>query len=395
MRILIIGSGLMGPAAAFNALSDPAVTNVSLADADPARLAAARRRLGPFGADARLATHALDVDDQERAAALMWESDVVISALPWQASVAAIEAALAADRPLLDLALPPYGVIQPLRQRVEAAGGAIYLSCGLEPGLTEIIARFLGEKLERVDEVHIKCGGIPEQPAPPLGYKIVFGGTRLPLYDTDAHEVVDGHWQPVARYSGVEAVSFTGVGDCEAWHEGFVPWLLDVPALRGLRRGTQKTVRWPGYAAKAGVLRDLGLLSLAPVSVDGVSVTPKHVVDAVLAPHVRLNEGERDITVFRVEALGQKKGRARRYRVDMVDRYDATLGFTSMARTTAFTGAIIARMIARGDLGGRGLFTPEQAITGPLFDRLLAELAAAGIHFDLSVEKVKPLRTGG
>jgi len=37
----------------------------------------------------------------------------------------------------------------------------------------------------------------------------------------------------------------------------------------------------------------------------------------------------------------------------MVDRYDDVLGFTSMARTTAFTGAIVARMIARGDLKAR------------------------------------------
>jgi hypothetical protein len=34
---------------------------------------------------------------------------------------------------------------------------------------------------------------------------------------------------------------------------------------------------------------------------------------------------------------------------------------------------------------------PEQVIFGPLFDRLLSELAAAGVRFTLTTEKVEPL----
>jgi saccharopine dehydrogenase-like NADP-dependent oxidoreductase len=70
----------------------------------------------------------------------------------------------------------------------------------------------------------------------------------------------------------------------------------------------------------------------------------------------------------------------------MVDRYDRELGFTSMARTTAFTGAIVARMIARGDLSRAvGLIHPEQLITGSHFERLLTELAAVNVTFQISL----------
>jgi lysine 6-dehydrogenase len=222
-----------------------------------------------------------------------------------------------------------------------------------------------------------------------LGYKIVFGGRKLPLREEDAHIVENGELKLVPRYSGVERVSFPGVGECEAWHEGFMPWLMDLKALQGLKLGTQKTVRWPGYAAKVTVLKELGLLSEEPVEVDGVSVAPKRLVDAVLYPRVRLEEGERDITLFRVEAIGEKEGVLRRYKVEMVDRYDDLLGFTSMARTTAFTGAIVARMIARGEIKAKGLFTPEQVITGPLLDRLLTELAAVNVRFEETTETVE------
>ena len=166
---------------------------------------------------------------------------------------------------------------------------------------------------------------------------------------------------------------------------------LDLEALKDLKLGTQKTVRWPGYAAKVTVLKEMGLLSHKPVEVDGVQVVPKRLLDAVLYPHVKLEEGERDITLFRVEAIGEKKGRPRRYKVEMVDRYDKASGFTAMARTTAFTGATIARMVARGEVKAKGMWMPEQVITGPLFDRLLDDLAAFNVRFDLTTEKTKAL----
>jgi lysine 6-dehydrogenase len=302
-----------------------------------------------------------------------------------------MRAAIKAKTPLVDLSWPPETDVADITQQAKVTGTLIVPGCGVEPGLTEIVARHLAEKLDRVDEVHIKCGGIPEEPAPPLGYKIVFGGRQMPLRESDARIVKDGKLVPVPRYSGAEPVFFAGVGECEAWHEGFMPWLMDLEVLKGLKLGTQMTCRWPGYAAKVTVLKEMGLLSQEPVDVDGVQVVPKKVLDTLLYPYVKLEEGERDITLFRVEAIGEKKGYPRRYQVEMVDRYDEVLGFTSMARTTAFTGAIVARMIARCDIEASGFLMPEQVIVGPLFDTLLDELAAAGVRLEITIEKTKAL----
>jgi len=388
MRILVLGSGLMGPAAAFNAMSDPDVSEVVLCDRDQGQLDIAQRRLRGLEGAEKLSTVALDLSDLPVESSLMAGFDGIVGALPRAIVTLAVRAAVAAGTPLVDLARPLDSELPDLRREVQAAGGLVILGCGVEPGLTEILARYLAEKLDQVDELHIKCGGIPERPTPPLGYKIVFGGRKLPLREEDAYVVEDGELKPVPRYSGVERVFFPGVGEVEAWHEGFMPWLTDLEALKGLKAGTQKTIRWPGYAAKVTVLKELGLLSEEPVEVDGVEVSPKKVVDAVLYPHVKLEEGERDLTLFRVEAIGMRDGRPRRLKVEMVDRYEDRLGFTSMARTTAFTGAIVARMVARGDLKARGLFTPEQVITGPVLDSLLEELAALDVRFEERQEQV-------
>jgi lysine 6-dehydrogenase len=379
----------MGPAAAYNALADPDVARVVVCDVNHEQLATCRDRLaGPMASD-RLETALLDVNDTQAAAPILAEADVIIAALPQTLTLAAIRTALAAGVALVHLTSPPDDRLVAVRSEVKAAGGLVVIGCGLEPGLTEIMARHLGEQLDRVDELHIKCGGIPARPTPPLGYKIVFGGRQLPLRASDATMVEAGVLKPVARYSGLERVVFPGVGACEAWHERFMPWLLELPAFRNLRSGTQKTVRWPGYAAKVTILKELGLLSEEPVQVDGVQVVPKRVVDAVLYPQVRLDVegGDRDLTVFQVDVVGEKDGLACRYRAQMVDRFDERLKFTSMARTTAFTATIIARMIARGDLSrapGQCL-TPEKLITGPLFEQFLQELAEAGIHFEISI----------
>ena len=391
MKILVLGSGLMGPAAAYNALADPEVSRVTLCDASEQQLAAAQARLAALGAGPKLDTVVLDLTDQKATKRLMAGYDAVVAALPKAAIPFGIRAATAAKKPLVDLSWPPDADLPDLMRRVERAGSLVILGCGVEPGLTEIMARHLAERLDRVDELHILCGGIPEVPAPPLGYKIVFGGRQLPLREYDARVVENGRLTSVPRYSGVEQVYFSGVGECEAWHEGFMPWLLDLDALKGLKVGTQKTVRWPGYAAKVLFLKELGMLGMEPVEVDGVPVVPKKLLDTLLYPRVRLNEGERDLTLFRVEVMGDKDGRPRRDTIEMVDRYDDTLGFTSMARCTAFTGAIVARMIARGDLKAAGLLTPEQVITGPLFDRLVAELAANNVLFTTTTKQVQPL----
>lgn len=388
MKILILGSGLMGPAAAYNAIIDDAVTSVTIADRSQDQLdncAAVLR--DKDGAD-KLAFTQLDLNDLAATVNLMAGFDTAVAALPSPANILAIKAALHAGLPLVDLAQTYPDTLSHLAGENIAPGSLVVLGCGVEPGLTEIVARHLAEEMDRVYELHIKCGGIPQKPVPPLGYKIVFGGKQMPLHEKDSETVRDGQIEMVPRYSAVESVVFPEVGQCEAWQEGFKPWILEIPALKNIKVGTQKTVRWPGYAEKVTILKELGLLSLTPVEVNGVPVVPKHLVDAALYPHVKLEEGERDITCFRVELIGEKDGRPCRNRAEMVDWYDEETGFTSMARTTAFTGAIVARMIARGKLeaGDNPITTPEKIIAGPAYDHLIAELNAANMVIKLSTK---------
>lgn len=383
MHILVLGGGLMGPAAAAEALRDPATSSVTVADISQSSLDACMARIAGEPRAERLRIEVADVRDASAIDRLLVRTDAVISALPWAVARGVMEAAAQRGAPVIDLARVPDAEWASAQARLSSARSLVVLGCGVEPGLTEILARHLAEQLDQVDEVHIKCGGVPEHPTGPLGYKIVFGGRSLPLKPADGYAVENGKLASVPRYSGVEPVAFDGLGELEAWHEGFMPWLLDLKCLTNLKRGTQKTIRWPGYAAKATFLKDAGLLNAEPIEVDGVRVSPKRVLDAVLGPAVRMSDADRDITLLRVDVVGRSGERPRALRAEMVDRHDGV--FTSMARTTAFTASIVARLAAAGRLARppRSPATPEQVVVGAAFDELIAALAASGVRIEI------------
>ena len=81
MKILVLGSGLMGPAAAFNAMSDPDVSQVTLCDMNTGQLAAAAEKLGAMEGGEKVTTVALDLNDQAAASQLMAGYDAVVAAL--------------------------------------------------------------------------------------------------------------------------------------------------------------------------------------------------------------------------------------------------------------------------------------------------------------------------
>ena len=208
----------------------------------------------------------------------------MISALPWAVARGVMEAAAQRGAPVIDLARVPDAEWASALARLSSARGLVVLGCGVEPGLTEILARHLAEQLDEVDEVHIKCGGVPEHPSGPLGYKIVFGGRSLPLKPADGYAVENGKLASVPRYSGVEPVAFDGLGELEAWHEG---------SCHGSRlmytnsNAHAEDDPWPGYA-QSHVLKEA---DAEPEPIEWMAyVCRQKCVDAVLGTAVRLSD---------------------------------------------------------------------------------------------------------
>src|SRR5262245_60575113 len=99
MKILVLGSGLMGPAAAFNAMADPEVSQVTLCDLDQGQLQAAVQKLQGKPGAGKLEVVQLDLGQAAAAQTLMANFEVIVAALPKAASRLALQAALAVGTP--------------------------------------------------------------------------------------------------------------------------------------------------------------------------------------------------------------------------------------------------------------------------------------------------------
>ena len=383
MKIAVIGAGLMGPAIAKDCLEDQGVEEVLLVDIDAGQMEKVAEALGN---PAKLKTIVQDVTDRDGLARVLKGYDVAGVALLRPLNTHAIWGAIDAGVGVVELSEPSDEDVEAIDVAAKKAGVAIIPGCGVEPGLTDVLAAQGMDMLDSVEAVDIWCGGIPEDPQPPLGYKIVFGGPYLPLRPGKVKVIEDGEIRYRDRYSLGEPPRFEGIEKpLECFYDGFPETLHLVEKFKGVQRCTEKTVRYEGYCGKVSFLDECGLLSREPIEYMGGELVPFTAFSKIIHPKVRLEEGERDITVLRVKVQGEKDGRETLYTYDMVDRYDDEERVTSMAKTTSYTAAIVARMMARGEIDETGYVAPVRVIRGEKMNELLAALDARGVKITTTV----------
>jgi lysine 6-dehydrogenase len=146
----------------------------------------------------------------------------------------------------------------------------------------------------------------------------------------------------------------------------------------------EKTLRYPGHAARMQILRDCGLMSEQPIAVGDCSLAPRDLLATVLEAPLRLGP-EGDILVMRVIVEGRADSKPVVHTYELIDYFDPSTHHTAMARTTGYPAAYAARLIAQGDLDKKGVVFPEQLFIGDRFEALTAALAKKGITISHSV----------
>src|SRR5258706_1039102 len=238
-----------------------------------------------------------------------------------------------------------------LHGRAKKAGVTLIPDCGIAPGFCNSLAVCGMEKLDRPEEVHMYCGGLPQHPRPPLGYKIVFNLEGvLGNYFGKAYVLKNGKVALIPSFSGKEMLSFgKPLGMLEARTTGgatsTAPW-----TFRGkLKAYDYKTLRYPGHYDKIQTLKDLGLFETTPVRVNGYRIPPREVFVAVAGPRLAYPK-DRDLLVMRVAVRGKLKGQKTQVVYDLLDYGDMRRGFTAMQVTTGFQDAIILANLAQVEL---------------------------------------------
>ena len=391
MNILVLGAGRMGHGAVFDLIhNSPGVERVTVADFDLKKAEAVAEAVGASRVDPRQ----IDAAVYSNVVDLMRGHDSVISCVNYWYNVSLSKAAIETGANFCDLGGNNYIVDEQLALDTEAkaAGINIIPDCGLAPGMVSILAMHGAAKFDEVEEIHIRVGGLPQDPQPPLNYQLVFSVEGLiNEYLEVARVIRDGKITEVPSMTEIESLAFDGFPPLEAFQTSGGTSTLPDTFLGRVRELDYKTIRYAGHCEKFKTMIDLGLCSSDEIVADFQKVKPRKVFGELLQKHLPADGP--DYVLVRLDFVGTGlKAETRpvgsvshagttRLRYDIVDKLDEKTGMSAMMRTTAFPASIIAQMMARGDVLMRGA-TPQEKAIDP--EKFVAELQRRNIQISIS-----------
>ncbi|MGC9988534.1 MAG: saccharopine dehydrogenase C-terminal domain-containing protein [Terriglobales bacterium] len=396
MKLLVIGSGMMGSAAAYDMARQDHVDSVTLADSDRQRAKDVAARVNRIAGNRKVRAVALDASKEKEAARLMNGHDGALSAVPYRLNLGLAKAAIAAGCHFADLGGNNTVVRQELAlaKQAERKGVGLAPDCGLSPGMASILGGELVRRLDgRADALKLYVGGLPEKPMPPFHYQLVFSVEGL----------INEYVEPARILRKGKLTTIEALTEPEPFHmEGFAPLVAfqtsggtsTLPETFEGKVGEcfEKTLRYPGHYDLLCELKELGLFSSDKMRVGNVEVAPRALMSKVFEGKFA-GKGP-DVCIMRLEAhesikspgvrglLGGKlKGRVATF--TMVDHYDPKSDMSAMMRTTAFPASIVLQMMCTGTVSKRGAVLQERDVPA---DAFLEEIARRGIKVEYRME---------
>jgi lysine 6-dehydrogenase len=396
MKLLVIGSGMMGSAAAYDMARQDHVDSVTLADSDRQRAKDVAARVNRIAGNRKVRAVALDASKEKEAARLMNGHDGALSAVPYRLNLGLAKAAIAAGCHFADLGGNNTVVRQELAlaKQAEKKGVGLAPDCGLSPGMASILGGELVRRLDgRADALKLYVGGLPEKPMPPFHYQLVFSVEGL----------INEYVEPARILRKGKLTTIEALTEPEPFHmEGFAPLVAfqtsggtsTLPETFEGKVGEcfEKTLRYPGHYDLLCELKELGLFSGDKMRVGNVEVAPRALMSKVFEGKFA-GKGP-DVCIMRLEAhesikspgvrglLGGKlKGRVATF--TMVDHYDPKSDMSAMMRTTAFPASIVLQMMCTGTVSKRGAVLQERDVPA---DAFLEEIARRGIKIEYRME---------
>ncbi len=238
--VLLVGAGKIGTAIA-RFLSASGDYDVLVADQDQQAL----NRVGKI-ADVQLMQ--LDVGNPAALSRAVSGRQSVVSAVSFNVNPTIAQATLEAGGSYFDLT-EDVATTKAIRKIAkQASKGQIFMpQCGLAPGFVSIAANHLAQGFERLEEVRLRVGALPQFPTNEMKYNLTWSTDGLiNEYGNPCEAIHEGKMLEVLPVEGLEHFSLDGV-DYEAFNtSGGVGTLCET--LRGkVRTLNYKTIRYRGH----------------------------------------------------------------------------------------------------------------------------------------------------
>ncbi len=346
MKVILFGAGNVGKAIVKDLAEE---VEMHIADVDEVKLS----YLEGHGD-----THLIDVSQKDKVREFISDFDLVISSVPGKFGYELLEQSVEAGVDAVDVSFMPEDPFS-LDNGARKKGVSLVVDAGFGPGISNVFVGRLSELMD-MEECFIRICGLPENPEPPLYYTSTWSPVDLiEEYTRPARQVHNGQIVELDPLEEINKVNICGLELEEFYSDGLRTLLKTIE----VDRLEETTLRWPGHLDKMKVLRDLGFFD------------EEHLQSTleVLLPLMHIPG--KDFSLLKVEAIGTT-GEKMEYTL-----WDtAKDGLSSMARTTGFTTALIARYVLEGRFEP-GVVPPELVGRKPeLYDRFIDGLMSRGIE---------------
>jgi saccharopine dehydrogenase (NAD+, L-lysine-forming) len=404
MKVLVVGAGGVGAAFAGIAQRRDCFEQVVLADVQLERARAATERLGE---PERFRAEQVDASSRQELVELIGRvrPDALLNACDPRLNEPIFDAAFDSGVTYLDMAMTlsrphpelPYelpgemlGEHQLARhEQWERAGVLALVGIGVEPGLSDVLARYAADELfSSVSEIGVRDGA----------NLVVEGYDFAPTFSiwTTIEECLnppliwdsERGFHTTAPFSEPEIFDFPGgIGPVECVNVEHEEVVL-IPRWVECERVTFKYGLGQEFIEVLQTLQRLGLDSTEPVSVRGQRVAPRDVLAAVLPDPATLGErmSGRTCAGTWVTGTGTDGHPRSTYLYHVVDNEETMREYSSQAVVwqTAINPAVALELLDRGIWRGKGVLGPEAFPAKP-FLQLLGEMGAPHGEMELAL----------
>jgi len=384
----VVGAGGVGAAIVEIAQRRDFFDRLVIGDLDPAR---AERAVAPFADDARLEAVALDASDRAALAGLAREVGAthVVNAADPRLNPPIFDAAFDAGCDYLDMAMHlsaphperPYelpgrmlGEAQfAVAERWEAAGRLALVGMGVEPGLSDVFARYAADHLfTDIDEIAVRDGSSLEIEGYAFAPTFSIWTTIEECLNPPLVWEADRGWYTTEPFSDPEVFEFpAGIGPVTCVNVEHEEVVL-VPRYLRCRKVTFKYGLGDEFIEVLRVLHLLGLDRTEPVRVRDMEVAPRDVVAAVLPDPATLGDRMHGVTCAGTFVTGTgTDGRPRAtylYHALDNDWCMRTHGHQAVVWQTAINPVVALELLADGTWSGAGVHGPEAFDASPFLE---------------------------
>ena len=383
MKILVLGCGNIGSVAARDLAENLPSAEIVVADASKTRAEETAKEIGRANVSFTL----IDATNRNELTDTIGKFDLAVGALPGFLGFRVCKASISAKVDIVDVSFMPEDVMK-LHKDALKAKVCVIPDCGMSPGLGSMLVGRASSQLDTVESVHMFNGGLPEKPIPPLEYVITWSAKDLiELYTRRANIVCNGKLTQVPGTSGVEELTFPSVGKLEGFYSDGLRSLLKTVKVTGDM--WEKSLRYPGHAAKINLLENLGFFEKKPVQVQDAKVSPRALTERLLEMKLK-RPGTPDIVAMFIDVIGLKNAKRIQLQYRMLERFDKRRKVTAMARTTAYSTSVVAQLVAKRVITDKGVVPTEKlGMNKRVYSRFMGMMKKKGVTVKETKKKMR------